>query len=438
LYSGTQAVIERYTLPEMGEIWTDTYKLKTWLEVEVAVCEAQAELGYIPKEAVAEIKAKANFDPQRVLEIEAEVRHDVIAFLTNVNEYVGDAGRYIHLGLTSSDVLDTGLALQLVASLNLILEKTEELIQAIRYQAQQHRYTVMVGRSHGIHAEPITFGFKLAGWLAEVLRNRDRLVRLRQDIAVGKISGAVGTYANIDPKVEAIATQKLGLEPDTASTQVVSRDRHAEFVQQLALLAASLERFAVEIRNLQRTDVLEVEEYFSKGQKGSSAMPHKRNPIRSERLTGMARIVRANAVAALENVALWHERDISHSSVERVILPDSCILVHFMLKEITSLVKNLLVYPENMKRNMNVYGGVIFSQRVLLALVEKGMSREEAYQIVQRCAHTAWNQPDGNFRESIAQNTAVTQLLSSQEIEACFDPQNHLKHLDEIYQRLSI
>jgi adenylosuccinate lyase len=431
-------VIERYTLPEMGEIWTDTYKLKTWLEVEVAVCEAQAELGYIPKEAVEEIKAKANFDPQRVLEIEAEVRHDVIAFLTNVNEYVGDAGRYIHLGLTSSDVLDTGLALQLVASLNLILEKVEELIQAIRYQAQQHRYTVMVGRSHGIHAEPIAFGFKLAGWLAEVLRNRERLVRLRQDIAVGKISGAVGTYANIEPKVEAIATQKLGLEPDTASTQVISRDRHAEFVQQLALLAASLERFAVEIRNLQRTDVLEVEEYFSKGQKGSSAMPHKRNPIRSERLTGMARIIRANAVAALENVALWHERDISHSSVERVILPDSCILVHFMLKEITSLVKHLLVYPENMKRNMNVYGGVIFSQKVLLTLVEKGMSREEAYRVVQACAHTAWNQPDGNFRELISQDKAVTQLLSAQEIEACFDPQNHLKHLDEIYQRLSI
>lgn len=431
-------MIERYTLPEMGEIWTDTYKLKTWLEVEVAVCEAQAELGYIPKEAVEEIKAKANFDSQRVLEIEAEVRHDVIAFLTNVNEYVGDAGRYIHLGLTSSDILDTGLALQLVASLNLILEKIEELIQAIRYQAQQHRYTVMVGRSHGIHAEPITFGFKLAGWLAEVLRNRDRLVRLRKDIAVGKISGAVGTYANIDPQVEAIATQKLGLEPDTASTQVISRDRHAEFVQQLALLAASIERFAVEIRNLQRTDILEVEEYFSKGQKGSSAMPHKRNPIRSERLTGMARVIRANAVAALENVALWHERDISHSSVERVILPDSCILVHFMLKEITSLVKNLLVYPENMKRNMNVYGGVIFSQKVLLALVEKGMSREEAYRIVQTCAHTAWNQPDGNFRESIVRDTAVTQLLSAQEIEACFDPQNHLKHLDEIYQRLSI
>ena len=422
----------------MGEIWTDNYKLKTWLQVEIAVCEAQAELGYTPQEAVDEIKAKANFDPQRVLEIEAEVRHDVIAFLTNVNEYVGDAGRYIHLGLTSSDVLDTGIALQMVVSLNLILERLEELIQAIRYQAQQHRYTVMVGRSHGIHAEPITFGFKLAGWLAEVLRNRDRLVRLRKEIAVGKISGAVGTYANVDPQIEAIACQKLGLEPDCASTQVISRDRHADYVQQLALLTASIERFAVEIRNLQRTDVLEVEEFFSKKQKGSSAMPHKRNPIRSERLTGMARIVRGNAVAALENVALWHERDISHSSVERVILPDSCILTHFMLKEITGLIKNLLVYPENMKRNMNVYGGVIFSQRVMLTLVGKGMNREEAYRVVQGCAHKAWNKSDGDFRQLISQDETVTKTLSTAEIDDCFDPNHHLKNLDEIYQRLGI
>lgn len=431
-------MIERYTLPEMGKIWTDTYKLQTWLDVEIAVCEAQAELGYIPQAAVDEIKAKAKFDPQRVLEIEAEVRHDVIAFLTNVNEYVGDAGRYIHLGLTSSDVLDTALALQLVASLDLILEQLEKLIQAIRYQAQQHRYTVMVGRSHGIHAEPITFGFKLAGWLAEVLRNRDRLVRVAQSIAVGKISGAVGTYANIDPKVEAIACQKLGLEPDTASTQVISRDRHAEYVQQLALLAASLERFAVEIRNLQRTDVLEVEEYFSKGQKGSSAMPHKRNPIRSERLTGMARLVRGHAVAALENVALWHERDISHSSVERVAFPDCCILTHFMLKETTDLVKNLLVYPENMKRNMNVYGGVIFSQKVLLALVEKGMNREEAYRVVQGSAHQAWNTEGGNFEKLVRADAQVTALLSTEEIDQCFDPQQHLTNLAEIYSRLDI
>ena len=432
------AVIERYTLPEMGQLWTDSYKLKTWLQVEIAVCEAQAELGYIPVEAVTEIKEKANFDPQRVLEIEAEVRHDVIAFLTNVNEYVGDAGRYIHLGLTSSDVLDTALALQLVASLNLILERLEDLIQALRYQAQQHRNTVMVGRSHGIHAEPITFGFKLAGWLAEVLRNRERLVNLRSTISVGKISGAVGTYANVDPRVEALSCQYLGLEPDTASTQVISRDRHAEFVQQLALLASSVERFAVEIRNLQRTDVLEVEEYFSKGQKGSSAMPHKRNPIRSERLTGIARIIRGYTVAALENVALWHERDISHSSVERVMLPDTCILTHFMLKEITNLVKNLLVYPDNMKRNMNVYGGVIFSQRVLLALVEKGMSREEAYKAVQKCAHEAWNKEDGDFHALICKDAQVTQYLAAEDIENCFDPQHHLQNLDTIYQRLGI
>lgn len=431
-------MIERYTLPEMGNLWTEAYKLKTWLQVEIAACEAQAELGYIPSEAVEEIKAKANFDPKRVLEIEAEVRHDVIAFLTNVNEYVGDAGRYIHLGLTSSDVLDTALALQLVASLDVLLQRLEDLISAIRQRAKEHRYTVMVGRSHGVHAEPITFGFKLAGWLAEVLRHQERLTNLREIIAVGKISGAVGTYGNVEPRIEAIACQKLGLKPDTASTQVISRDRHADYVQQLALLTASIERFSVEIRNLQRTDVLEVEEFFSKGQKGSSAMPHKRNPIRAERLTGMARIIRSHAVAALENIALWHERDISHSSVERVILPDTCILTHFMLVEMIELVKNLLVYPENMERNMNCYGGVVFSQKVLLALVSKGMSREEAYAIVQSCAHAAWNKPDGNFHDLISKDSRVTQKLSSVEIETCFDPQQQLGHLEEVYQRLGI
>jgi len=431
-------LIERYTLPEMGNLWTDDYKLKTWLRVEIAVCEAQAELGYIPTEAVEEIKAKANFDPKRVLEIEAEVRHDVIAFLTNVNEYVGEVGRYIHLGMTSSDMLDTALSLQLVDSLQVIMIHVENLIQAIRYKAQEHRHTLMIGRSHGIHAEPITFGFKLAGWLAEMLRHRERLTTLQDSIAVGKISGAVGTYANIDPQVEALACQNLGLRPDTASTQVISRDVHAEFMNALALLGASIERFAVEIRNLQRTDVLEVEEFFSKKQKGSSAMPHKRNPIRSERLTGCARILRGNAMAALENVALWHERDISHSSVERVILPDSCILTHFMLVETTNLVKNLLVYPDNMARNLNLYGGVVFSQRVLLALVDKGLSREDAYAIVQSCAHTAWNQEGGDFRQLITADERVTQQLSAAEIEACFDPAHHLRHLDEVYQRLCI
>lgn len=422
----------------MGNVWTETYKLKTWLQVEIAVCEAQAELGKIPAEAVEEIKAKANFDPQRILEIEAEVKHDMIAFLTNLNEYVGEAGRYIHLGLTSSDVLDTALALQLTTSLDLLLNQLESLIQAIRYQAQQHRYTVMVGRSHGIHAEPITLGFKLAGWLAEVLRHRDRLCTLHPEIAVGKISGAMGTYANIDPRIEAIACQKLGLQPDAASTQVISRDRHANYVNHLALLASSIERFAVEIRNLQRTDVLEVEEFFSKGQKGSSAMPHKRNPIRSERLTGMARLIRGYAVAALEDIALWHERDISHSSVERVMLPDASILTHFMLVEITDLVKHLLVYPDNMQRNMNLYGGVIFSQRVLLTLVEKGMSREEAYAIVQANAHQAWNQADGDFRQNLSQDPRVTAHLSPEELAACFNPQHHLQNLEQIYQRLGI
>lgn len=431
-------MIERYTLPEMGQLWTDAYKLKTWLDVEIAVCEAQAELGYMPAEAVEEIKAKAKFDPARVLEIEATVKHDVIAFLTNVNEYVGDAGRYIHLGMTSSDLLDTALALQMVASLDLIMTQTEALIQALRYQAQQHRNTLMIGRSHGIHAEPITFGFKLAGWLAEMLRNRDRLCTTKKSVAVGQVSGAVGTYANIEPRVEALTCQKLGLQPDTASTQVVSRDRHAEFLNTLALVAASLERFAVEIRNLQRTDVLEVEEFFSKGQKGSSAMPHKRNPIRSERITGMARLVRSYAVAGLENVALWHERDISHSSVERVALADACILLHFMLVETTDLVKHLLVYPQNMLRNMNLYGGVVFSQRVLLTLVDKGMQREEAYAIVQANAHTAWNTEGGNFRKNLEADERVKATLTAADLEACFAADHHLKHLDEIYQRLGI
>jgi adenylosuccinate lyase len=422
----------------MGSLWTEAYKYKTWLQVEVAACEAQAELGTIPAEAVAEIKAKADFDPQRILEIEATVKHDVIAFLTNVNEYVGDAGRYIHVGMTSSDVLDTALALQLAASLDIILKHVDLLIDAVRNQAREHRYTVMVGRSHGIHAEPITFGFKLAGWLAEVLRSKDRLLYLKTEIAVGKISGAVGTYANVDPQVEAIACHKLGLVPDTASTQVISRDRHANYLQVLALLAATIERIAVEIRNLQRTDVLEVEEYFSKGQKGSSAMPHKRNPIRSERLTGLARLIRGYATTALENVALWHERDISHSSAERVMMPDACILTHFMLVETTNLVQNLLVYPENMQRNMNLYGGVIFSQRVMLTLVEKGMLREDAYVIVQGNAHQAWNREGGDFRALIAQDPKVKAHLSPEELAECFNPQHHLQNLSVIYQRLGI
>ena len=431
-------MIERYTLPAMGELWTDAHKFHTWLQVELAVCEAQTTLGRIPEAVMQEIRQKARFDPQRIQAIEQTVRHDVIAFLTNLNESLGDAGRYVHLGLTSSDVIDTGLALQLVASLEVILGELERLIQVVRAQAQRHRDTVMVGRSHGVHAEPITFGFKLAGWLAELLRQRERLTRLRSQVAVGKISGAVGTYAHLDPRVEALACQRLGLTPDCASTQVISRDRHAEYLQGLALLGASLERFALEIRHLQRTEVLEVEEFFAPGQKGSSAMPHKRNPIRSERLTGLARLLRGYALAGLENVALWHERDISHSAVERVTLGDASIVAHFMLVELTDLVQTLQVYPENMRRNLYRYGGVIFSQQVLLALVERGMLRDEAYALVQRLAHQAWNREDGNFRALVEQDATIRRYLSPEAIAACFDPQSHLRHLETIYQRLNI
>ncbi len=422
----------------MGRLWTDTYKFQTWLQVEIAVCEAQAELQLIPAAAVEEIKAKAAFSTERVLEIEAEVHHDTIAFLTNVNESVGDAGRYIHLGLTSSDVIDTALSLQLVASLEILLPCLDDAIAAIRGRAREHRYTLMVGRTHGIHAEPITFGFKLAGWLAECLRHRDRLSRLRQSVAIGKISGAVGTYANVSPKIEQLTCERLGLRPDLASTQVISRDLHAEYVQTLATIGASIERFAVEIRNLQRTDVLEVEEFFAKGQKGSSAMPHKRNPIKSEQLTGLARLLRGYAVSAVENMALWHERDISHSSVERTILPDSSILCHYMLVKFTSLMANLQVHADNMLRNLNVYGGAIFSQQVLLALVQKGLTREAAYAIVQRNAHTAWNQPDGDFKANVFADEEVTEHLSAEEIGACFDAKRHLKHLDTVFDRLGI
>ena len=422
----------------MGAIWTEEAKFQSWLEVEIAATEANAELGRVPAEAVAAIRSQARFSEARILEIEAEVRHDVIAFLTNVNEHVGDAGRYIHVGMTSSDVLDTGLALQLKASTVLLRKELDALAEAIRCQARAHRDTVMIGRSHAIHGEPITFGFKLAGWLAEVERNRERLERLERVVSVGQISGAMGTYANTDPRVEAIACARLGLEPDTASTQVIARDRHAEYVQTLALVGAALERFSTEIRNLQRTDVLEVEENFAKGQKGSSAMPHKRNPIRSERISGLARVLRSYVVAALENCALWHERDISHSSVERMMLPDCSVTLHFMLREMTDVVKGLGVYPDNMARNMNLYGGVVFSQRVLLALVDSGISREEAYRIVQRNAHSAWNTAGGDFRANLEADADVAGRLSPEQLADCFSTDLHQANLEEIWQRLGI
>jgi adenylosuccinate lyase len=431
-------LIERYTLPEMGRIWSEQAKFQSWLDVEIAATEAQCQLGRVPPEALATIKEKAAFTVERILEIEAEVRHDVIAFLTNVNEHVGEAGRWIHVGMTSSDVLDTGLALQLKASVALLRTELDALAGALRALAREHKATVMIGRSHAIHGEPITFGFKVAGWLAETVRNQRRLERLERDVAVGQISGAMGTYANTDPEVEAITCSLLGLVPDTASTQVISRDRHADYVQTLALIGASLERFSTEIRNLQRTDVLEVEENFAKGQKGSSAMPHKRNPIRSERISGLARVLRSYTVAALENCALWHERDISHSSVERMMLPDCSVTLHFMLREMSEVVKGLGVYPENMARNMNLYGGVVFSQRVLLALVESGLSREEAYRIVQRNAHTAWNREGGDFRANLEADEDVIRHLTPQQLDACFATDLHQANLGVIWERLGI
>ncbi len=431
-------MIERYTLPEMGNLWSEEAKFQSWLDVEIAATGANCQLGRVPEEAMAAIRERARFEVPRILEIEAEVRHDVIAFLTNVNEHVGDAGRYIHVGMTSSDVLDTGLALQLKASVTLLRRELDQLAASLRTLAAKHKDTVMIGRSHAIHGEPITFGFKVAGWLAETERNRERLERLAQVVAVGQVSGAMGTYANTDPQVEALTCASLGLEPDTASTQVIGRDRHAEYVQTLALVGTSLERFSTEIRNLQRTDVLEVEENFAKGQKGSSAMPHKRNPIRSERISGLARVLRSYTIAALENVALWHERDISHSSVERMMLPDCSCTLHFMLREMTEVVKGLGVYPENMTRNLNVYGGVVFSQRVLLALVESGLSREDAYRIVQRYAHEAWNHEGGDFRANLSTDPEVSARLNAAQLDACFSTELHRAQLDVIWERLGI
>jgi len=431
-------LIERYTNPEMGNIWSEQAKFQTWLDVEIAACEANCKLGKIPLSAMEIIRSKASFKPERILEIEAEVRHDVIAFLTNVNEYVGDAGRFIHVGMTSSDVLDTGLALQLKSSVKLLKKEIILLEQAIRDLAREHKRTVMIGRSHAIHGEPITFGFKLAGWLAETLRNKERLNSLEKDISVGQISGAMGTYGNTDPEVEKITCDLLGLEADKASTQVISRDRHANYVQILALIGSSLDRFSTEIRNLQRTDVLEVEENFAKGQKGSSAMPHKRNPIRSERVSGLSRVLRSYVVAALENVALWHERDISHSSNERLMLPDTSITLHFMITEMTAIIKGLGVYPNNMLNNLNIYGGVVFSQRVLLALVENGMSREDSYRLVQKNAHAAWNKPEGNFKENLENDPEVMNKLSEKILSDCFSTELHQSNLNVIWDRLGI
>ncbi|HHW43998.1 MAG TPA: adenylosuccinate lyase [Desulfotomaculum sp.] len=430
-------MIERYTRPEMKAIWSQENKFRKWLEVEIYACEAMAEMGLIPEEALQQIRERANFDVQRVAEIEEVVNHDVIAFLTCVGEYVGDAAKYIHMGLTSSDVLDTALAVQMKEAGEQILKRLEELRAVLLDRAREHRYTLMIGRTHGVHAEPITFGLKMLLWVAETERNMDRLQRAVDVISVGKISGAVGTYANIDPRVEAHVCRRLGLRPARVSTQVLQRDRHAEYMTTLAIIGSSLDKFATEIRNLQRTDILEVEEYFAKGQKGSSAMPHKRNPITAERVSGLARVLRGNALAAMENVALWHERDISHSSVERVIIPDSTITLDYMLYKFTDIMRNLLVYPENMRKNLERTHGLLFSQRVLLALVEKGLSRERAYGLVQRNAMRSWREGT-DFQRLLQDDPDITAVLPPAEMAALFNYDYHLRHVDDIYRRFGL
>jgi adenylosuccinate lyase len=428
-------MITRYTRPEMGRIWEAENLYAKWLDVEIAACEAMAEEGIIPREAVENIRKKARFSVERILEIEEETKHDVIAFLTNVEEYVGPDSRYIHLGLTSSDVLDTSLALLLKEAANLIINDVKKLMAILRGRAMEHKYTVVVGRSHGIHAEPSTFGLKLAVWYEEMRRNLKRLENALEVISFGKLSGAVGTFANIPPEVEARACKKLGLSPAPISTQIIQRDRHAHFFTTLAILAGTLEKIAVEIRHLQRTEVHEAEEPFSKGQKGSSAMPHKKNPIGSENISGLARLVRSNTLASLENMALWHERDISHSSVERVIAPDSTILIDFMLHRLGNILNNLVVYPERMLENLRETGGLIFSQQVLMRLAKKGLERQKAYVMVQRNALRVWKEGT-SFQDLLLADREIRKYLDKDEIEKIFDLKYHLKHVDAIFERV--
>ncbi|MGC2424248.1 MAG: adenylosuccinate lyase [Nitrospirota bacterium] len=426
-------MIERYSRPEMAAVWSQENKYRKWLLVETLACEAWAKLGKVPPGALSNIKKKADFDPARVDEIEREVKHDVIAFLTNVAEYVGPDSRFIHIGLTSSDVLDTALAIQMKEAADIIIKDIGDLLDVLKARAYEHKDTVMIGRSHGIHAEPVTFGLKMALWYDEMKRNLHRMQEARDIAAYGKVSGAVGTFANIDPFVEEYVCKKAGLKPAPVSTQVLQRDRHAQYMSVLALVASSLDKFSIEIRHLQRTEVYEAEEYFSKGQKGSSAMPHKRNPIASENISGLARVIRGNMLAAYENIALWHERDISHSSVERVILPDSTILVDYMLKRFTGVIKNLLVYPENMLANLNKMKGLVNSQRVLLALVDKGTSREDAYRIVQKNAMQVW-EAGKDFKALLLKDKDVK--LTKKELEDCFSLAYHTKNVDTIFRRV--
>ncbi|MCL5981303.1 MAG: adenylosuccinate lyase [Firmicutes bacterium] len=430
-------MIERYTLPEMSRLWTLESKFQKWLQIEIYACEAWSELGVIPREAAVAIRRGASFNVGRILEIEAETRHDVVAFTRCVAEGLGEESKYVHFGLTSSDVADTALSALLKEAAEIILNDIRELTEVLKNGARQHRYTVMMGRTHGVHAEPTTFGLKLALYMAEMERNFCRLERARDNIAYGKLSGAVGTYANIDPFVEKYVCEKLGLTPDPISTQILQRDRHAEFITVLAIVAGTLDKLATEIRGLQKTETREVEEPFYQGQKGSSAMPHKRNPVNCEQISGLSRVVRANALVALENMPLWHERDISHSSAERVILPDSTILVNYMLRSMTRIIRDLHVYPENMRRNMRQTLGLTFSQQVLLALVEKGLVREAAYDLVQNYAMQAWDK-QRSFQELLADDAVIARTLSPEELAACFDPSRQLRRIDEIYRRLGI
>ena len=430
-------MIERYTRPEMGAIWSEENKYQAWLEVEILACEAWSELGVIPKEDVKRIRENASFEVERILEIEEETRHDVVAFTRAVSESLGDEKKWVHYGLTSTDVVDTALSYQLKQANDIIRQDLERFIEVLKNKAIEHKHTVMMGRTHGVHAEPTTFGLKLSLWYQEMLRNLDRFNAAADVIETGKLSGAVGTYANIDPKVEAYVCEKLGLTPAPVSTQTLQRDRHAQYVSVLALIATSIEKFATEIRGLQKTETREVEEFFAKGQKGSSAMPHKRNPIGSENMTGMARVVRGYMMTAYENVPLWHERDISHSSAERIILPDATIAVNYMLNRFTRLVDNLTVFPENMKRNIDRTHGVIFSQRVLLSLIDHGMSREEAYDLVQPRAMQAW-ETETHFKSLIEQEPRITEVLTQEQIDDCFDYTYHLKSVDEIFARMDL
>ena len=430
-------MIERYALPEIKQIWSQENKYRKWLDVEIYACEAMAELGLIPSTALRNIKDKADFNVQRVDEIEAVTNHDVIAFLTCVAEYVGEDSKYIHFGLTSSDVLDTAMAVQMKEAGELILGKLKHFREALLAKAAEHRYTMMMGRTHGVHAEPITFGLKMLLWVAETDRNISRMERAVETVSAGKISGVVGTYANIDPRVEEHVCKSLGLVPAPISTQILQRDRHAEYMAAIAVIGSSLDKFATELRTLQRTEILEVEEYFAKGQKGSSAMPHKRNPITGERISGMARLLRGNAQVALENVALWNERDISHSSVERIIIPDSTMTLYYMLHKMTGMINNLLVYPENMKKNMERTHGLLFSQRIMLELVDKGLTRERAYELVQRNAMKSWHE-DVSFRDLLVADPDVTALLKPEDIDGLFDYNYHLQRVDEIYKRFGL